>query len=405
MIFPPESVHEFRRALVVKMAAGTLTDAEVFRQAVAVDPHDPAATRFLALHAEKGGDPGLAAQLAHRAIEADPMGYEPYLLLGRVLPDAPLAAAYAALGVLKLHCDPAAKGARSPAGPPLPSATAHPAAEPESVTHELEPHRLVHELFVAGPEAIPASLIDRVVARGADCAPLLLGVLNAYGEDLLHDNDGLVVRALALLGEIGDPAALAPLAKFVPLEDETIGGAARWAFLRIARLHPAETLDTIRHLAVGAEAIDLAALAQQLCLMPDTPGRAEVLLSLADEISEFDPDERDLVIVSMLASAHVMGGAGGEAAAAAIEARHGAQLSRHARKELKALRAEVEASRLEIAAAVEPTIHEVCQDGFDVVDDDDTYQRAEPKLGRNDPCWCGSGKKYKKCHLDSDEGR
>jgi hypothetical protein len=25
------------------------------------------------------------------------------------------------------------------------------------------------------------------------------------------------------------------------------------------------------------------------------------------------------------------------------------------------------------------------------------------KLGRNDPCWCGSGKKYKKCHLPEDE--
>ncbi|MEO6258908.1 MAG: SEC-C metal-binding domain-containing protein, partial [Thermoanaerobaculia bacterium] len=25
-------------------------------------------------------------------------------------------------------------------------------------------------------------------------------------------------------------------------------------------------------------------------------------------------------------------------------------------------------------------------------------QRKEPKIGRNDPCWCGSGKKYKKCH-------
>ena len=24
------------------------------------------------------------------------------------------------------------------------------------------------------------------------------------------------------------------------------------------------------------------------------------------------------------------------------------------------------------------------------------------KLGRNDPCWCGSGKKYKLCHLDDD---
>ena len=27
-----------------------------------------------------------------------------------------------------------------------------------------------------------------------------------------------------------------------------------------------------------------------------------------------------------------------------------------------------------------------------------TVRRDEPKTGRNDPCWCGSGKKYKKCH-------
>ncbi len=26
------------------------------------------------------------------------------------------------------------------------------------------------------------------------------------------------------------------------------------------------------------------------------------------------------------------------------------------------------------------------------------YRREEPKLGRNDPCFCGSGKKFKKCH-------
>lgn len=24
------------------------------------------------------------------------------------------------------------------------------------------------------------------------------------------------------------------------------------------------------------------------------------------------------------------------------------------------------------------------------------------QLGRNDLCWCGSGKKYKRCHYDSD---
>jgi len=26
-----------------------------------------------------------------------------------------------------------------------------------------------------------------------------------------------------------------------------------------------------------------------------------------------------------------------------------------------------------------------------------TYRREEEKVGRNDPCPCGSGKKYKKC--------
>ena len=33
------------------------------------------------------------------------------------------------------------------------------------------------------------------------------------------------------------------------------------------------------------------------------------------------------------------------------------------------------------------------------------FSRKEPipDLGRNDPCWCGSGKKYKRCHLKSDE--
>jgi hypothetical protein len=27
------------------------------------------------------------------------------------------------------------------------------------------------------------------------------------------------------------------------------------------------------------------------------------------------------------------------------------------------------------------------------------------KLGRNDPCWCGSGRKYKYCHMRKDQGR
>ncbi len=32
-----------------------------------------------------------------------------------------------------------------------------------------------------------------------------------------------------------------------------------------------------------------------------------------------------------------------------------------------------------------------------------TIKRDRPKVGRNDPCWCGSGKKYKKCHYAEDQ--
>ena len=31
-----------------------------------------------------------------------------------------------------------------------------------------------------------------------------------------------------------------------------------------------------------------------------------------------------------------------------------------------------------------------------------TEPETIPQLGRNDPCWCGSGKKYKKCHMELD---
>jgi len=31
-----------------------------------------------------------------------------------------------------------------------------------------------------------------------------------------------------------------------------------------------------------------------------------------------------------------------------------------------------------------------------------TPPKSAANLSRNEPCWCGSGKKYKKCHYESD---
>lgn len=41
--------------------------------------------------------------------------------------------------------------------------------------------------------------------------------------------------------------------------------------------------------------------------------------------------------------------------------------------------------------------HRIYQLEAEMREDQPTFQRAEPEPGRNDPCHCGSGKKYKKC--------
>ena len=38
-------------------------------------------------------------------------------------------------------------------------------------------------------------------------------------------------------------------------------------------------------------------------------------------------------------------------------------------------------------------------------EEDQAARKPDKKPGRNDPCWCGSGKKYKHCHMRADQGR
>lgn len=83
-------------------------------------------------------------------------------------------------------------------------------------------------------------------------------------------------------------------------------------------------------------------------------------------------------------------------------------------EEVAAAEAEAEAQRpqevnYEHAAATSPTAStppsagapgasQPAGQGAAVATADETYVRDQPKVGRNDPCWCGSGKKFKRCH-------
>jgi preprotein translocase subunit SecA len=60
----------------------------------------------------------------------------------------------------------------------------------------------------------------------------------------------------------------------------------------------------------------------------------------------------------------------------------------------------ISAAAAEAAASGEP-IEVLDEDGPDQLLPQPVEQRRvdeNEQIGRNDPCWCGSGKKYKKCH-------
>jgi preprotein translocase subunit SecA len=50
------------------------------------------------------------------------------------------------------------------------------------------------------------------------------------------------------------------------------------------------------------------------------------------------------------------------------------------------------------AAAAAPAETQAGNGAADQVNPATVVKTDQEKIGRNDPCWCGSGKKYKKCH-------
>jgi len=77
-------------------------------------------------------------------------------------------------------------------------------------------------------------------------------------------------------------------------------------------------------------------------------------------------------------------------------------------EEVAEAEAQAEAARpqqvsYEHAAATSPTASAPPEPGPEQAVDgevtsEETFVRDQPKVGRNDPCWCGSGKKFKRCH-------
>jgi len=405
MIFPSEEVHNLRLHLEDRIATGELTEVAAYREAIEADPTDPRALRSLALDAEDDEDYPAAEDLAWRWLRADPLSHEAFLLIGRLLSRDPARAArgvaYRLLGREKQQYSAEAESDGIELAPPLGD------YEPEEVTHEMEPHRLLHTLWVATTEAVDRSLIERILRRGADMRPLLVGILNLYAEDLLDEvDDAIVVRSLALLGEIGEPEEISALLEFFGLDDDLIDHASNWALARFGLRRPEAVLEQYKRLIPVAEPIVLMAIVQQIGVLPVIEGRADALLAVERRLPGLGREDAGSLQGGLIVSALLLEGSGGQLTNA-FYARYGNSLPAQVRREFNETREAMRAHGPYIAEKDAVTVFDICCSEFDAAeeeyDDLDPFVRHAPKIGRNDPCWCGSGKKYKKCHLEADQ--
>lgn len=264
----------------------------------------------------------------------------------------------------------------------------------------MDPQELIQILRDAGIEELDRSVVDQFLACGEKCVKPLLDVVRS------DDDAASTARALTLLGEIGDVDLLYEITMHF-LQDEgeedAVNQMAEWAFQRLIARRPVEALAEIRRLAATADPFLLSDLARHLSYAAGVPGRAETLLTFADRLDDpdFEADDRASIVAAMTTTASIMDGPHSELATS-IRNRYGKHLNPETRRLLR----EVDEAVLKepYTAEERPDVYQVFCPAL-IEEEAGPYLRDEPKIGRNDPCWCGSGKKYKKCHLTADEAR
>jgi hypothetical protein len=292
---------------------------------------------------------------------------------------------------------------------------APPANEPADVTERMKPWRILDRL--QSDSVFERDEVDEMIAVGPALAPLLVGLLRDWAQGLLNEDDAAPVEnALALLGEIGTAAELEPALELLDVDDEEVGNCAQWAIERIMQRFPRESIQAListPELIAGPHyrlAIALI-LSRNRAIDPE----GELFDLLTGGISKWEKDERNTIFPMLLSMLAIAGGASGFERARTALKREGRALSASTRSLCEAVLEDIgDAPPMPGAGAV--TVYDICageaewpeveDDEFD--DDEDFDLPLEPVRkavlpGRNDPCWCNSGKKYKKCHLEADE--
>jgi hypothetical protein len=161
---------------------------------------------------------------------------------------------------------------------------------------------------------------------------VLIGVLRGWFEDELPEGEDFPAEAsLALLGEIGDPAALPELLEFCTLKNDVLSDVAHWAVARIADRRPAEALQAFQRIAGESDPFTLGAIAQHLAMMPPVKGAGELLLGMIERLGSLQKAQRDVLFLLVATALLRVEGKRGPAIVKAAFDRHSRELTRKGR--------------------------------------------------------------------------
>ncbi|HTX39222.1 MAG TPA: SEC-C domain-containing protein [Bryobacteraceae bacterium] len=315
---------------------------------------------------------------------------------------------------------------------------------PEAL-ERLRPYLLLNDLQRQAPKIVEHRVVRQIQENAARCAPLLWAAVRDWAQHPHPVQPKAIAMFVAMLGEIGGVELLPDLLELAINPNREILLHANWAICRLGQRFPVEVLEEFRKRADAPLAVRCV-IAEQLALAPaemDIPPVAHALLNGFRGFAK-QGDAPYLLLTLAFALELWQAGQG-----APLIRRYGEMLPRKSKDWLlPQIESEDFVPRLAQHEIDQLDIENVCidralmddenddeddedfeddedededsdeEDEDDDRDDEDEEEEEEedeeldeaplpviaaPKPGRNDPCWCGSGKKYKKCHLAADE--
>ena len=439
MIFPPESLLRQREQILRRLAKGELPQIAAIAQLHALWPDDAVPYALQGEVSAAAGDFASAESSLWNALERSPCNYFVYSSLAENRlsrdPGDPLGKHVRCMALRKLALSsripkqvvehyraPLEKTGADPADPLTYEVMAEASASAlagiqlsSDDADRLLPFKLLDDLQQQAEAAVDAATLERILEGSARLVPIWRAALRewaCHGERLSPDMLDLVV---ATLGEMAGPDILDDLLELASHDSPELTLHVHWATHRVAARFPAEALEHFRA-AVPTAPIELrCAIAEQIVLLPPTPGREDVLAGMLDGLTKFShaPDAAYLLMTVV----YGIDEAGDEARAEHLLSTSETALAGKARKQLRKMMETDFTPSLLSMGMDELDIEDICleralmppdEDDEDEDEGDDEHDGPRPpavKPGRNDLCWCGSGKKYKKCHLAADEER